>query len=162
MENELLVIKDSISTEEKFDIIDLSLKEATLDGMLNSAVLHVLFIVNMVLAYTNADFPEDLGNNKIRFYDHIVSNGILEQFYNSVDAEELNTLETYFDTWTDDYRSYLFSGRGIVQLIKETILSLSGDTANNIEALKELNLSDLKELLPLAQGLGINLDNAKS
>lgn len=154
-------VKKFISTEDKFNLIDLSLKEATINGAFNSAALEILFKVNLFLDYTDSYIPEEFGYNKVLYYDELVKQNAFEKLYAEIDGNDLNELNHYLELWTTDYKYHLYSMRGVVELIKSIIEEMVNGTSNNLNNLKDLNLEDLKQLIPLAKDLGFEFDQIK-
>lgn len=154
-------VKQKISTEEKFDAIDLSVREATVGNMLNSCALDVFVKVNLLMAYTDIEIPEEFDHDKLAFYDFLVEEGILEEFNSKINPEEIKIFNRYFETWVQDYKEYLNSGRGVVEAVKDAIYEMVNQTSDNLDSLKELDLSQLQQLIPLAESLGIDYDKIK-
>lgn len=145
-------IKDFVSTERKFDLIDLTLQEATVAGIVNPMLLDVLFTVNSIMVFTDLEFFPEEKEDKLALYDTLVENGVVESFLTQMDErEEWEVLQEYLFEWKDEYQAYSTSFKAYLEEIKLFFGAIVDQTSKSLDG---VDLQKLQEVMSVATALG--------
>lgn len=114
---EYLPIKDKMTLIEK--IVNLSLDERNYANVVNISINEVL---EMTFAYTtNINFTEKQKEDKIKLYDALKSNGLIDQVLMNMDEDEYSALCEYLNQQESDILNYQNTIAGIVDNIIENL-----------------------------------------
>lgn len=86
--NEVVNIKKSLSTMDKYDIVMISLQEAEENGYVNSILLDMYFHLNLVYIYTDIIFEDIDREDPFKLYDELKNSGFMNAFLDVIDEEE--------------------------------------------------------------------------
>jgi len=151
-------MKEFVPTERKVELIGLTLQEAEVEGIINPMVRDILFKVNTFLVYTTNDLTAEDKSNKFTLFDKLNSKGVLADFGKRMDSNELVYLQKYLEAWTEEQRKYINSVNGILDNFKIFAADIAEKLGTNLNKLDGVNLEQLAQVIPLAKGLGIDLE----
>lgn len=155
-------IKDFVSTERKVDLVGLTIEECFIDGIVNPMVLRYIFDVNCILVYTDLQIEQSKKADKLALYDEFKKKGVLESFKKKMELKYSGELIALWDStlkWKKDYTEHKNSIYGIIDNIKNFVEIFMEKTDIKMEDLKNLQLGELGQIIPLAKELGIDLEN---
>ena len=152
-------LKDFVSTEKKVELIGLTIAEATTEGFVNPFVVNILLYVNTFLVYTNNDLTQEDKANKFDLYDKLQKENI--DITELIGEEEIQLLRHYLDSWSLSADAYARSVGGAINSMSFYLEELSEKIGGSLDSLKNIDLSKLAQVIPLAKELGFDLEQAK-
>lgn len=150
-------LKDFVPTERKIELVGLTLAEANTEGFINPFVSDILLEVNTFLVYTENDADK---SNKFTLYDELEKEGI--HIFSLIGEKETDFLLEYQHRWTAAATNYYHSIAGTVASMNLYLEELAEKTGNALDAIKNIDMSKLTQLLPLAQELGFDVAQLKA
>ena len=147
--------KEFVPTERKIDLLEMTLQEAQYAGILNPMLLDIFFRVNLVLIYTDIELPEN--GDKIAFFDTLIKEDIMTKVEDTLN-KEIEILYGYLIEWKNIQTKERDSFVGMVNRIKEIAEELLETSNEGLGKIEGLDLTKLQDLVPLAESLGINLN----
>lgn len=81
-------IRKTISTDEKYDIVMVSLQQAKEEGYYNPLLLDMFFNLNLVYTYTDIIFDEKDRMEPSKVYDILKNSGFMDVFFNTIDEND--------------------------------------------------------------------------
>jgi len=152
-------LKESIPIERQINLIDLTIQESYVDGILNPMLLDVLFPVNLILACTDSDLTLEQRMDKFELYDSFKQANLFEEFEMEMETNfpgTLDFLEESLAAWSDEFIVYHSSFSGFLDSLKIFIGDIAEKTNMSLANFKDLDPNLLAQVGPLAQALGIN------
>ncbi|MDY0197644.1 MAG: hypothetical protein RBR68_07500 [Tenuifilaceae bacterium] len=150
-------LKDFVPTERKIELVGLTLAEANTEGFINPFVSDILLEVNTFLVYTENDADK---GDKFTLYDELKKEDI--HIFTLIGEEETELLLEYQHRWTAAATNYYHSIAGTVASMNLYLEELAEKTGNALDAIKNIDMSKLAQLLPLAQELGFDIAQLKA
>ena len=147
--------KEFVPTERKIDLLEMTLQEAQYAGIINPMLLDIFFRVNLVLIYTDIELPEN--GDKIAFFDTLIKEDIMTKVEDTLN-KEIEILYGYLIEWKNIQTKERDSFVGMVNRIKEIAEELLETSNEGLGKIEGLDLTKLQDLVPLAESLGINLN----
>ncbi len=103
-----------LPAQDKYDLLMITLQEASENGAYNEFKLNLYFELNLVYMYTNISFTEKQREDELKLYDNLKSNGFFDLFYQAINENEYNELLIQLNTLKEDTMSYRASLGGII------------------------------------------------
>ena len=150
-------LKEFVPIERKIELVGLTLAEANTEGVINPFVSDILLEVNTFLVYTENDADK---SNKFTLYDELEKEGI--HIFVLIGEKETDFLLEYQHRWTAAATKYYHSIAGTVASMNLYLEELAEKTGNALDAIKNIDMSKLTQLLPLAQELGFDVAQLKA
>lgn len=105
---------------QKFDLIEITLQKAYINGMYNPLILDMYFNLYLVYLYTNLEFSDAEKADEQALYDTLLSNHVIDYVINAIPEEEYNTLYDILIETKQEYNDLHNSFRGIINtLVRE-------------------------------------------
>lgn len=142
-------VKQYLPINDKLELVSSIVNTAVEDGnIVNYGRLDVLFVINIIKAYTNISFTEKQLEDVAKLYDLLVSSGFYETVKNIIPKSETEYIYNLIYKTASDIITYRNSAVGIMEALSQDYKNLEFDA----EALqKKINdpesLSFLKEVL---------------
>lgn len=142
-------VKQYLPINDKLELVSSIVNTAVEEGnIVNYGRLDVLFVINIVKAYTNISFTEKQLEDVAKLYDLLVSSGFYETVKNIIPKSEMEYIYNLIYKTASDIITYRNSAVGIMEALSQDYKNLEFDA----EALqKKINdpesLSFLKEVL---------------
>ena len=118
--NQIEVLK-YLPLEDKCALINLALQSAKENAIYNPARLEAYFHLYIVMLYTNINFTEKQKEDKIKLYDTLKSNGLIDQVLMNMDEDEYSALCEYLNQQESDILNYQNTIAGIIDNIIENL-----------------------------------------
>ena len=118
--NQIEVLK-YLPLEDKCALINLALQSAKENAIYNPARLEAYFHLYIVILYTNINFTEKQKEDKIKLYDTLKSNGLIDQVLMNMDEDEYSALCEYLNQQESDILNYQNTIAGIIDNIIENL-----------------------------------------
>lgn len=118
--NQIEVLK-YLPLEDKCALINLALQSAKENAIYNPARLEAYFHLYIVMLYTNINFTEKQKEDKIKLYDTLKSNGLIDQVLMNMDEDEYSALCEYLNQQESDILNYQNTVAGIIDNIIENL-----------------------------------------
>jgi hypothetical protein len=154
-------LKDFVPTERRVDLVGLTIQEAIIDGIVNPMLLAFYFDVNSVLIYADIDIPLEQKADKLALYDTFIQEKVFSQFDEMMCKQYPGEREAnwaYLELWVKEYRARQNSIYGIIDSVSDFVNVFLEKTDIKIEDLKNLQLGELGQIIPLAKELGFDLE----
>ena len=94
--NEIEVL-DSISSENKYDIVMITLQKSEEDGYYNPIKLDIYYHLNLVYMFTNIVFSEEDREDEFKLYDEMINSGFMEEFLKHIDIKEYTEMQEHIE-----------------------------------------------------------------
>ena len=118
--NHIEVLK-YLPLEDKCALINLALQSAKENAIYNPARLEAYFHLYIIILYTNINFTEKQKEDKIKLYDTLKSNGLIDQVLMNMDEDEYSALCEYLNQQESDILNYQNTIAGIIDNIIENL-----------------------------------------
>lgn len=118
--NQIEVLK-YLPLEDKYDLINLSLQSAKEDVIYDSIKLEAYFHLYIVILYTNINFTEKQKEDKIKLYDMLKSNGLIDKVLENMEEEEYTFLCESLNQKEQDILNYQNTITGLINNIIENL-----------------------------------------
>lgn len=142
--------------EYKYDLVMITLQEAKEDGYYSPLKLDLYFHVNLFLLYVrNINVSEEEKADKVKLYNELVSSGLMDTVIENIEEREYNEVFNYLAETRMTKEQY---GRSAAALVKAFIEDLPGNAEKAMDIIKDFNPDQMKELINLADTLGVKND----
>jgi len=118
--NQIEVLK-YLPLEDKCALINLALQSAKEEAIYNPARLEAYFHLYIVMSYTNINFTEKQKDDKIKLYDTLKSNGLIDKVLINMDEDEYSALCEYLNQQESDILNYQNTLTGLISSIIENL-----------------------------------------
>lgn len=118
--NQIEVLK-YLPLEDKCALINLALQSAREESIYNPAKLEAYFHLYIVMLYTNINFTEKQKDDKVKLYDTLKSNGLIDQVLINMDEDEYSALCEYLNQQESDILNYQNTVAGVINNIIENL-----------------------------------------
>ena len=118
--NQIEVLK-YLPLEDKYDLINLALQSAREEIIYNPIKLEAYFHLYIVMMYTNINFTEKQKEDKVKLYDTLKSNGLIDQVLMNMEEDEYNFLCDSLNQQEEDTLQYQNTIAGVVNNIIENL-----------------------------------------
>lgn len=151
-----LKMKEFVSIDDKISVIENSIEQSMVNSsIVNPLVLDMFFNLNMFFAYTETEISDNL--SVINLYDECVKNDIFQKLEEEL-KEEYQLMKKYLDIYLENILTYNNSFTGVFGTIFDTVSELLN---SKTDILKNIDLNNFKEIIPLAESLGLNFEKIK-
>lgn len=142
--------------EYKYDLVMITLQEAKEDGYYSPLKLDLYFHVNLFLLYVrNINVSEEEKADKVKLYNELVSSGLMDTVIENIEEREYNEVFNYLGETKNIKEQY---GRSAAALVKAFIEDLPGNAEKAMDIIKDFNPDQMKELINLADTIGVKND----
>ena len=111
--NKIEVLK-YLPLEDKCSLINLALQSAREGSIYNSAKLEAYFHLYILMMYTNINFTDKQKEDKVKLYDILKSNGLINAVLAAMEEDEYNYLLDCLNQQEEDIYNYQNSTAGII------------------------------------------------
>lgn len=118
--NQIEVLK-YLPLEDKYDLINLALQSAREEIIYNPIKLEAYFHLYIIMMYTNINFTEKQKEDKVKLYDTLKSNGLIDQVLMNMEEDEYNFLCDSLNQQEEDTLQYQNTIAGVVNNIIENL-----------------------------------------
>lgn len=118
--NQIEVLK-YLPLEDKYDLINLTLQSAKEEAIYNPVKLEAYFHLYILMMYTNINFTEKQKEDKIKLYDILKSNGLIDKVLANMEEDEYNFLCESLNQQERDILDYQNTIAGVISNIIENL-----------------------------------------
>jgi hypothetical protein len=118
--NQIEVLK-YLPLEDKYSLINVTLQSAKENAIYNSLKLEAYFHLYLVMMYTNISFTEKQKEDKMKLYDILKSNGLIDKVLENMEEEEYNFLCESLNQQENDILNYQNTTAGVLSNIIENL-----------------------------------------
>lgn len=148
-------VRQFISSNEKRDLLLITLQQSLVDHIINPFYLDINFHVNLIKMYSDIVFqPEDIESN-FELYDKLVITEIYDAVIAAIPEEDYNELQEYLTILVEKYEKYSLSAFAIVNSMLE---QLPNNVKSAEDAVKSFDPETLKQIVELAKATGYKQD----
>lgn len=140
-------IQQSISTEEKKDLVDLVLQESFDEGIYNPILIDAYFYTYIVMFYTDIDFSDEDKENVLATYDKLKQDDLLDKIVNEIPEDEWKEIYDYMTQLEEVNLTYR---RTAIYAINSIIQSLPGLIEETKDILNNFDPSKFQEVINFA------------
>lgn len=154
VEDKEIEVKQYLPSNDKYDLIMISLQQALEDNIINDFKLEIAFNLNLVFLYTNISFTDKQKEDLLKLYDILESNGVIDAVVSAIPEEEYNFIVDMLDTIKEESMKYNISVAGAINGIIENLpknAQAAADIVDNFDATKYENVVDF------ARGIGMKI-----
>ena len=90
-------ILNNLSSEDKYDIVMITLQKSAEDGYYNPIKLDIYFHLNLVYMFTNIIFDDEDREDEFKLYDDMMNSGFMEEFLKNIDIREYTEMQEYIE-----------------------------------------------------------------
>ena len=124
-------VVDYISTDDKYDIVMITLQKSLEDGIYNPMKLDMYFHLNLVYVFTNIVFSDEDRADEASFYDELLSSGFMDVFLPNIDIKLYTEMQSYIEEISQLKINYNNSAAGIMS-------KMINDLPANAEAMQSI------------------------
>jgi hypothetical protein len=128
-----------LSTEDKYDLIMITLQKAEENGIYNPLKLDVYFNLHLVYMYTNLSFTDKQKEDELKIYDTLKSNGFFELFLDTIEEDEYNFLFNMISELVSYDLNYRNTAGAVLQSVINDLprnAQVAADIINSFDATK--------------------------
>ena len=118
--NKIEVLK-YLPLEDKCSLINLALQSAREGSIYNSAKLEAYFHLYILMMYTNINFTDKQKEDKVKLYDILKSNCLINAVLAAMEEDEYNYLLDCLNQQEEDIYNYKHSINGLVAEVIEQL-----------------------------------------
>lgn len=118
--NQIEVLK-YLPLEDKYDLINITLQSAKEEAIYNPVKLEAYFHLYILMMYTNINFTEKQKEDKIKLYDILKSNGLIDKVLANMEEDEYNFLCESLNQQERDILDYQNTVAGMISNIIENL-----------------------------------------
>lgn len=111
--NQIEVLK-YLPLEDKCSLINLALQSAKEEAIYNPAKLEAYFHLYILMMYTNINFTDKQKEDKIKLYDILKSNNLIDQVLMNMEEDEYSSLCDYLNQYQENIEKYRNTIGGII------------------------------------------------
>jgi hypothetical protein len=133
--------------EDKNDIIQIALQNSEENGVYNLLKMRMFFNLYIVYLYTDLEFTDEEKLDPSKIYNELVSNGIMDAIYSSLDREEIEELETILEKTLKmkiEYRQTLAS------VLTSFVENLPINAESAMDIINKFNPEDFQRVIEFA------------
>lgn len=118
--NQIEVLK-YLPLEDKYDLINLALQSAKEEIIYNPIKLEAYFHLYILIMYTNINFTEKQKEDKVKLYDILKSNGLIDKVLENMEEEEYTFLCESLNQQEEDILKYQNTIAGVLSNIIDNL-----------------------------------------
>ena len=145
-------IKQYLNTEDKYDLIMISLQQAKENGIYNDFKLEVFLHLNIVFMYTNLTFTDKQRENLPNLFDILETNNIIDMVISAIPESEIQTIYTEINEIKNSLIAYENSAAGI---INNLITSLPINAQAAADIVDNFDPEKFGEVVNFAKAIGM-------
>lgn len=151
----IIEVKQYLNSNDKYDLIMVTLQKSEEDGIYNSFKLDLFFALNLVYMYTNLSFTEKQKEDEIKLYDLLKSSNFIDMMLDYIPEDEYNELLNAIETIAKEKMKYSTTAGAVIQKI---ISDLPKNAQAAMEIVNSFDKEKYKEVLSFAE----SINNGKS
>lgn len=113
-EKEIEVVK-YISSDDKYDIVMITLQNSEEDGIYNPIKLDIYFHLYLVYTYTNIVFSNEDKADEFALYDALLTSGFMEEFLKHINIRDYTEMQDEIEEIAEMKMKYNISTASIVK-----------------------------------------------
>ena len=145
-------IKQYLNTEDKYDLIMISLQQAKENGIYNDFKLEMFLHLNIVFMYTNLTFTDKQRENLPNLFDILETNNIIDMVISAIPESEIQTIYTEINEIKNSLIAYENSAAGI---INNLITSLPINAQAAADIVDNFDPEKFGEVVNFAKAIGM-------
>lgn len=150
--DKVIEIKQYLPTEDKYDLIMISLQQAKENGIYNDFKLDMFLHLNIVFMYTNLTFTDKQREDLPGLFDILETNEIFDMVLSAIPEHEINILYTAVEEIKNSLVAYENSFAGIANNFI-TNLPANAEAAANI--VDNFDPEKYSEVVNFAKAIGM-------
>lgn len=147
-------VKQYLPAADKNSILELTIQEADRGTVVNTFALDCLFHLYLIFEYTNITFTDKQKEDLFKLYDQLECNGVINEVIEAIPAAEYGELHDALLDIVEKYAVYRNSFKGALEQLQAFVPQQAGEMQ---EALSNIDLTKLNNILSLAENTGVNL-----
>lgn len=141
-----------LPTEDKYDLIMISLQKANEDGIYNPLLLDVFFHLNLVYMYTNLSFTTKQKEDEFKLYDTLKSNGFIDAMLAVFPEDEYKELITYLEQTSEMILRYTTTAASVINGIINNLPENAKIASEIIDSFDKEKFSEVINFATAANG----------
>lgn len=151
-EGQEIEVKQYLPTEDKYDLIMITLQNSRENNIFNSFKVDLYFHLNIIYLYTNLSFTEKQKENEYKLYDAIVSSGLLSLILEQIPENEYNFLLDHLGEIRKSLTEFNLSASAMVQSIVNDLPSNARAAAEIVDSFDKNKYQEVIEFAKAANG----------
>ena len=147
-------VKTYLPIEDKYDLIQATLLEASEVIVFNEVLLELNLNLNIIYLYTNLTFTDLQRQDKFKLYDILETNNIINDVIEAIPEKEFKILINLFNKELNRMIEENRSAAGIVNNLIGDFPKKAQEVAN---ILGQIDFSQMNDIINFADALGINI-----
>lgn len=143
-------VKQYLNSNDKYDLIMVTLQKSEEDGIYNSFKLDLFFALNLVYMYTNLSFTEKQKEDEVKLYDLLKSSNFIDMMLDCIPEDEYNELLNAIETIAKEKMKYSTTAGAVIQKI---ISDLPKNAQAAMEIVNSFDKEKYKEVLSFAESV---------
>lgn len=136
-----------LPTQDKYDLLMVTLQKAFENGIYNEFKLNVFFELHLVYMYTNISFTEKQREDELKIYDLLKSNGFFDKFFAVFNEKEYNEL---FEQLNEIKKSMITNQNSIGYIVSRFIDDMPINAEAAAKIVDSFNPEKFKEVINFA------------
>lgn len=141
-----------LPSEDKYDLIMITLQKAEEDGIYNSFKLDLYFHLHLIYMYTNISFTEKQKEDELKLYDMLDSTGFIKKVLENIPEEEYNKLFTFMEEIECDSLSYRNTAGAVLQKVINDLPKNAQIAADIVESFDKEKYQEVISFAEAANG----------
>lgn len=128
---------------EKYDLINITLQNAKVDGEFQSLLLDVFFHLYLVYMYTNIEFTDEQKAEPFKTYDILKTNGIINEVLLAIPGEEYDDIYHFLIEQLERDQEYALNISGLLSKVIDELpkqMEKMGEIVENFDPEKVNNV----------------------
>ena len=144
--------------EDKNDLIQIALQNAEDNGVYNDVLLDMYFNLYIMYFYTNINFTDKQKEDPAKLYDQMQCSGLIDMVIANMDQSEYQNLLNYLETIKEEKLNYRNTAAAVLQSMIRDLPANAAAAAEIVNNLKPEQFEEVKRLVDMANGSGMNND----
>ena len=147
-EGQEIEVKQYLPTEDKYDLIMITLQNSHEINIFNSLKIDFYFHLNIIYLYTNLSFTEKQKENEYKLYDTIVSSGLLALVLEHIPESEYTFLLEHLE---EVKKSLIEANLSISTMVQSIINDLPTNARAAAEIVDSFDKTKYQEVINFAK-----------
>lgn len=145
-----ILVCQHLPMEDKMSLVDITLQQATVNGIIHPLLIDVYFILNLIFKYTNLSFTDKQREDPFKLFDQLQFSGIIQEVLLAIPVKEYEELQNYLK---ETKIALERKSTSIAAKITDYLEDLPQKMAEAAEIAKSFNPQDFKEVINMAKAL---------
>lgn len=141
-----------LPTEDKYDLIMITLQKAEENGIYNEMKLDIYFHLHLIYMYTNLSFTEKQKEDELKLYDCLKTSGFLHNFMEILNSEEYTYLFNMMQQIGNDYMHYRNTAGAVLQAIIQDLPKNAQAAADIVDSFDKEKFKAVVDFADYANG----------